>query len=189
MKLEFDNGTMHLENHAGLRWRVTNAVKPAFSFEYDALLVDGPRALRRLGGEIQPLGDAELAQIHAFVDMQVPPESVTLQGQFIADLRVFAHGLMNTVVAQLEYDGLLDVAITGRSDSTDLFREEARRVLAYVDSVWNAYHGLAARLAATDTSALRPFKDYAEMMPFPPSLDYFASGLHPGLFDATARPH
>jgi len=34
-----------------------------------------------------------------------------------------ALGLINSVVSQLEYDGLLDVLITGRQGSTDLYAE------------------------------------------------------------------
>jgi hypothetical protein len=102
----------------------------------------------------------------------------------VSDLRALARGLIGSVVTQLEYDGLLDVMITGRKGSTDLYAEEARRVLDYVDSVWNAYHGLAARILQAGNSELRPVKEYAQMMPFPPPMAFFSGGLHPGLFDA-----
>jgi hypothetical protein len=102
----------------------------------------------------------------------------------VSELRALAHGLIGSVVAQLGYDGLLDVMITGREGSTDLHAQEARRVLGYVDSVWNAFHGLAARIGQTERAELRPVKEYAQMMPFPPPIEFFSSGLHPGLFDA-----
>ena len=102
----------------------------------------------------------------------------------VSDLRALAHGLIGSVVAQLEYDGLLDVMITGREGSTDLYAQEARRVLGYVDSVWNAFHGLAARIGQAGRADLKPVKEYAQMMPFPPPIEFFSSGLHPGLFDA-----
>jgi hypothetical protein len=184
MKLEFENRLLRLENAEGLRWQVTDAEKPEFSFGYDALLVNEQHALRRTSQGVAPLTDGEIAEVVDYVMRQTPPPSVTLQKQSIADLRAFAHGLINSVIAQLEYDGLLDVMITGRDGSTDLYAEEARRVLSYVDSVWNAFHGLAARIGDTPTAELRPLKEYAEMMPFPPSTEYFFSGLHPGLFDA-----
>jgi hypothetical protein len=104
--------------------------------------------------------------------------------QTIMDLRAFARGLIGSVVTQLEYDGLLDVLITGREGSTDLYADEARRVLSYVDAVWNAFHGLAAQVQQTARPELKTVKEYARMMPVPPPLEYFSSGLHPGLFDA-----
>jgi hypothetical protein len=103
--------------------------------------------------------------------------------QVISDLRAFVRGLINSVVAQLGYEGLLDVMITGREGSTDLYAEEARRVLTYVDSVWNAFHGLAAQIRNTAAAERKTAKEYANMMPFPPPIEYFSSGLHPGLFD------
>jgi hypothetical protein len=106
------------------------------------------------------------------------------QARTITDLRAFARGLIGSVVTQLEYDGLLDVMITGRQGSTDLYAEEARRVLSYVDSVWNAFYGLAAQVRNTGRAELKTVKEYASMMPFPPPIEYFSSGLHPGLFDA-----
>ena len=144
-------------------------------------------ALRRIGQNVEKLTDEQIARVHAFVDQLNPPPAVTLQKQTITDLRAFAHGLVNSVVAQLEYDGLMDVVITGREGSTDLYAEEARRVLTYIDAVWNAFHGLATQIAQTPTAELRTVKDYAETMPFPPPMDYFDSGLHPGLFDAQHR--
>ena len=105
------------------------------------------------------------------------------EAQIISDLRAFVRGLINSVVAQLGYEGLLDVMITGREGSNDLYVEEARRVLSYVDSVWNAFHGLAAQIRNTAAVERKTAKEYANMMPFPPPIEYFASGLHPGLFD------
>jgi hypothetical protein len=102
----------------------------------------------------------------------------------IRDLRAFAQGLIGSVVAQLQYEGLLDVMITGREGSTDLYAEEARRVLSFIDAVWNAFYGLAAQIASTSAAQLKTAKEYARMMPLPPPLEYFSSGLHPGLFDA-----
>ncbi len=105
------------------------------------------------------------------------------EAQTISDLRAFVRGLINSIVAELEYEGLLDVMITGREGSTDLYAEEARRVLNYVDSVWNAFQGLAAQIRHTAAAERKTAKEYANMMPFPPPIEYFSTGLHPGLFD------
>lgn len=107
----------------------------------------------------------------------------------IRDLRAFAQGLIGSVVKQLEYEGLLDVMITGREGSTDLYAEEARRVLSFIDAVWNAFYGLAALISHTAAAERKTAKDYARMMPLPPSIEYFSSGLHPGLFDAARDDH
>jgi hypothetical protein len=112
-----------------------------------------------------------------------PTVEVTAQSQMVKDLRAFAYGLINSVVVQLEYDGLLDVMITAREGSTDLYAEEARRVLTYVDAVWNAYYGLAAKIRNMPEAELRGVKEYAEMMPFPPALQYFSSVVPEELFD------
>lgn len=111
-------------------------------------------------------------------------EKPSLQTRTVMDLRTLARGLIVSVVTHLEYDGLLDVMITGREGSTDLYAEEARRVLGYIDAIWNAFHALEAQIMSTQTTELKTVKEYANMMPFPPSAEYFSSGLHPGLFDA-----
>jgi hypothetical protein len=109
------------------------------------------------------------------------------QKQLVSDLRALAHGLIKSVVTELEYDGLLDVMITAREGSTDIYAEQARRVLAYVDSVWNAFYGLAAKISHTPEGELRSAKEYAEMMPFPPPREHFLNVVPQGLFDAPPR--
>jgi hypothetical protein len=177
MKLEYDSGTLRVENADGLRWQVTGAARPPFTFAYDALTVTDERALRRAGPGVLPLTEAEAAEVRAHVAALVPPPWATFQAQVILELRSVAHGLISSVLTQLEYDGLLDAVVTGRPDSTDLYAGEARRVLAYVDLVWNAFHGLAARIEATPREELRSVKEYAETMPFPPPLEHFAAGV------------
>src|SRR5262245_25163002 len=103
--------------------------------------------------------------------------------ELTVDLRALARGLINAVVTQLEYDGLLDVMVTGRHGSTDLRANEARRVLTYVDSVWNAYYGLAAQIGSTPRAELKTVKEYSEMMPFPPPREYFSAGVLRDLLD------
>ncbi len=179
MKLEYENGTLGVENAEGLRWQLTNVEKPHFTFDYDALLVTDERALRRVGPSVHPLTDGEVKQVKAFIE-RLPPPWATFQKQITTDLRALAHGVINSVVTQLEYDGLLDVMITGREGSTDLYAEEARRVLTYVDSVWNAFHGLAAQIKNTPKAELNSVKEYAEMMPFPPQIEYFSGDVHQG---------
>jgi hypothetical protein len=102
----------------------------------------------------------------------------------IEDLRAVAQGLINTVIGRLEYNGMIDVMIAGREGSTDLYAEEARRVLSYIDSVWNAFHGLAAQIENTATEEIKTVKDYANMLPFPPPDAHFAGDdVHQALFD------
>lgn len=184
MKLEYEHGTLRVETAGGRRWQLTDVAKPRFTFDYDALGVSDERALRRVGTSVHPLALDEISEVRAFVGQLQPPPWATLQHQAITELRALARGLVNTVVAQLEYDGLLDVMITAREGSTDLYAEEARRVLTYVDSVWNAFHGLAARIETTPEAELKGVKAYAELMPFPPPLEHFAGGVLQELFGA-----
>jgi hypothetical protein len=177
MHLAYENGTLRVENAAGLRWQLADVAKPQFSFDYDALSVNDERAVRRVGPGVHSLGEDELRQVRTFVEQLQPPAWVSFQRQMILDLRAIARGLINTVVSQLDYDGLLDVLITGREGSTDLYVEEARRVMAYVDSVWNAFHALAAQIMNTPTAELKTVKDYAAMMPFPPPVEHFSAGV------------
>jgi hypothetical protein len=177
MKLEYEGTTLRVENSEGLRWQITEVQKPPFLFDYDALSVTDERALRRVGSSVQPLALDEIREVKAYIERLRPPPGATFQRQITADLRALAHGLINSVVTQLEYDGLLDVMVTGREGSSDLYAEEARRVLTYVDSVWNAFYGLAAQIENTPKEELRTIKEYAEMMPFPPPADHFAGGL------------
>ena len=176
MRLEYENGVMRIENAAGRRWQLSNAEKPPLGFEFDALLVDEERALRRVGANVQALSETEIEEVANFIEVQQPPPGATLQRQLTADLKAFGYGLINNVIAQLEYDSLLDVQITGRTGSTDLYADEARRVLAYVDTIWNAYQGLAAQISATPDEELKPIRDYANMMPMVPPLEHFVSG-------------
>ncbi len=177
MNLEYEGGTLRVENEEGLRWQLANVEKPQFTFDYDALSVSDKRARRRIGPSFHPLAEGEVRQVKAFVEQLRPPPWATLQNQVITDLRALARGLINSLVTQLEYDGLLDVMITGREGSTDLCAEEARRVLTYVDSVWNAFRGLAVQIANTPKAELKSVKEYAEMMPFPPPIEYFSGGV------------
>jgi hypothetical protein len=182
MRLEYENGTLRVENADGLRWQLGDAAKPEFTFPYDALAVGEGRAVRRVGASLHPLALDEIEQVRAFVGQLQPPEWATLHNQITADLRALARGLINSVVTRLEYDGLLDVVITARPDSTDLYAEEARRVLGYVDSVWNGFHALAAQIRSTPAAELKTVKEYAAMMPFPPPADHFSGGVLEELF-------
>lgn len=177
MNLEYERGTLRVENAEGLRWQLPNVEKPRFTFDYDALSVSDERALRRVGPGFHPLALDEIREVKAFVKQLQPPLWATFQNQTTTDLRALARGLINSVVTQLEYDGLLDVMITGREGSTDLYAEEARRVMTYVDSVWNAFHGLAAQIEKTPKAELKSVKEYAEMMPFPPPIEHFSGGV------------
>jgi hypothetical protein len=183
VNLEYQNGALRVENAEGLRWQVASVEKPRFSFDYDALRVSDERAQRRQGATVHPLALDEIQEVKAFVAQLQPPPWATFQKQITVDLRALARGLINSVVSQLEYDGLLDVMITGREGSTDLYAEEARRVLAYVDSVWNAFHALAAQIVDTPKGELKSVKEYAEMMPFPPPVDHFSGGVFQELLD------
>jgi hypothetical protein len=187
MTLEYENGALRVENAEGLRWQLAEVPKPQFTFPFDALSLSDQGGLRRLGAGLYPLAESEIAEVRSFVDRLEPPSWATFQSQITADLRLLGHGLINTVVTQLDYGGLLDVMITGREGSTDLYAEEARQVLSYVDSVWNAFYGLAEQIRDTPAGELRTVKEYAEMMPFPPPPDHFSGGLLQELFhDARA---
>ncbi len=173
MKLEYENGTLRVENATGLRWQLTGVEKPRFTFNHDALHVSGERALRRVGPGVQPLTEAEIGQVVAFVEQLKPPPGVTFHKQIAMDLRACVHGLINSVLTRLEYDGLLDAVVTGRAGSTDLYAEEARRVLRYVDAVWNAFDELAARIGNTPEAELKSVEQYARLIPPPPPVEYF----------------
>ena len=45
MKIEYEAGTLRVENARGLRWQLDD-VKPEFSFSYDALSVTEQHAVR-----------------------------------------------------------------------------------------------------------------------------------------------
>ena len=187
MRIEYENGVLRVENAQGRRWQLNNTEKPPLNFEYDALLVNEENALRRLGASVLALSETELEEVADFIGQQQPPPGATMQRQITGDLKAFAYGLINSVVAQLEYDSLLDVHVTGREDSTDLYAEEARRILAYVDTIWNAFHGLAAQIKDTPEEELKSLRDYANMMPMVPALEHFLNGSRPR-FDGAKAP-
>ena len=187
MKLEYEAGILRVENVSGLRWQLRDFDKPKFAFDYDALTVSEQTASRRVGTNVHLLTEEELDEVNEFVKNLSPPAALNAQKQLVNDIRALAYGLINSVVTQLEYDGLLDVMITAREGSTDLYAEEARQVLNYVDAVWNAYYGLAAQIRNTPVAELRSTREYAEMMPFPPAIEHFSSVLPEELFDAPQR--
>jgi len=173
MQLEYENGTLCVENASGLRWQQGRAQKPRFSFDYDALSVTPAHALRRIGSDYRPLVDTELEQVKAYIEQLPPPAGATLHKQIMADLRAFANGLIGSLVSRLDFDSLLDVTNAGREGSTDLRAGEARRVLAFADAVWNAFRGLAERIVETPERELNSVSEYANMMPFPPDTEFF----------------
>lgn len=182
MKLEYENGVLLVENSKGVSWKQVNVDQPEFSFDYEALNVNAERAVRRTGTSVHPLTESEIKQIVAYIEQLQPPESA-FQQQVINELRMFAHGLINSVVTQLDYNGLLDVMITGREGSGDLYAEEARNIMCYIDSVWNAFYGLEAQVRNTPKAELKSVKEYAELMPFPPDIEYFSGNLPQELFN------
>ena len=177
MRLEYENGAILVENAQGRRWQLKNAEKPPLKFEYDALLVNHEHALRRVGSQVHPLTDSEIKEVAVFIGRQQPPPGATLQKQTAGDLKAFVYGLINSIVAQLEYDSLLDVQITGRPDSTDLYAEEARRVLGFLDTVWNAFYGLAALISDTPEDEIKTIREYANLLPMMPAMEYFTNGF------------
>lgn len=185
MRMEFDHGVLSLENAAGRKWQIANVDKPQLSFAYDALSVTNVHALRRIGSNVQPLTKREIDEVTAFVARQAPPSQ---QKQFSADLKVFAYGLINTAITQLEFGNLLDVQVAAREGSTDLRARKARQLLAYVDSVWNSYHALAAQIAATPDDELDTFTQYANMMPMIPKPSYFR-GTTTAAANSSAAPN
>lgn len=182
MKLKYESGTLVVENTEGLYWKQSNVEKPKFNFDYDALSVDAEHAVRQIGSSIQPLTEEEIRQVVTYIGQIQPPESA-FQEKVIKELKMFAHGLINSVVTQLDYTGLLDVMITGREGSSDLYAEEARRVMSYIDSVWNAFYGAAAQIRNTPRTELKDVKEYAETMPFPPQAEHFSGTIHQELFN------
>lgn len=165
MEMEFDNGVLSLENAQGCRWIVPNAEKPRLGFAYDALSVTKRHAMRRFDGRVQPLTRKEVDEVAAFVAAQSPPPA---SERIAADLKTFAYGLINAAVGEIKFANLLDVQIAARTGSTDLRAGIARQALAYVDSVWNTYRGVIASLDETAESELKPFSEYANMMPMLP---------------------
>jgi hypothetical protein len=166
MQMEFDNGVLSLENAQGRKWQLHNTEKPRLSFVYDALSVTQRHALRRLEGRVQPLTKKEVEEVTAFVASQSPPFP---HAHFAVDLKTLACGLINTAVAQLKFGNLLDVQIAAREGSTDLRAEISRQTLAYVDAVWNSYHGLVSSIDATPEDELMSLTEYASMMPMLPN--------------------
>jgi hypothetical protein len=167
MQMEFDSGVLILQNASGRRWQLANIDKPRLSFPYDALSVTKTHALRRVGSNVQPLTRREIEEVTAFISAQTPPPP---HEQLAADLKTFAHGLINAAVGRLRFGNLLEAQIAARESSTDLRADDARHVLAYVDMVWNSYHGVEAQIDATPEDELAPFADYCNMMPMLPDL-------------------
>jgi hypothetical protein len=143
MRFEYEDGVMRIEDSEGRRWQLDGSERPPIHFE-----------------------------VRKFVEQQQPPAGAATR-QLKGDLKAFSYGLINNVISQLEYDSLLDVQVTGRSDSTDIFAGEARRVLAYVDTLSNALHGLSSQIDTTPEGDLKPIKHYANMLPIPPPIAHF----------------
>lgn len=79
MNLEYENGTLRVENTEGLRWQLTGIEKPQFTFAYDALSVSDQRALRRVGPSLHPLALDEIKEVKTFVGQLRPPPWASFQ--------------------------------------------------------------------------------------------------------------
>ena len=76
MRLEYENGMLRIENAAGRRWQQSNVEKTPLGFEFDALLVDEERALRRVGPNVLALNESEIEEVANFIEAQQPPPAL-----------------------------------------------------------------------------------------------------------------
>lgn len=173
MRMEYENGSLRIENAAGRVWQVPRVEKPGLSFAYDALSVTRDRALKRVGTAVHPLTRREIEEVTAFVERQAPP---SLKLQLVSDLKQFSHGLINSVATENGFDNLVQVSICARDESLDQRAAEAKDVLAFADLVWNASYALGAKIEATDEAELKPFRDYVNMMPMAPARSRSSAG-------------
>ena len=104
--------------------------------------------------------------------------------------RNFTRAKMARRMAQIEesvarYLQQLDSADRqGPSEVLDTKTTHLKEKLAKLKEEMQRLHGLEAQILSTQKTELKTVREYANMMPFPPSAEYFSTGLHPGLFDA-----
>ena len=188
MKIEYEDGTLRIENALGLRWQLNDVGKPEFTFSYDALSVTEQHAVRRVRGSVYPLAEAEAGEVRDFVRA---PESAgrynlaKASGRGSAGICPRADQLCGIAAGVRRSTGCNDNR--PGQDPRIIYAEEARRVLTYVDAVWNAYYGLAAQIRNTPEAELTSAKEYAGTMPFPPAMEHFSNVLPEELFDAAQR--
>ena len=170
-----ENGTLTIRKPNGLEYNFQNTDRPELGFEYDVVVYDDIEVkILEWKDDVcfdeqvkVNLNDTEIDAIETYIENSAPPENVNLNNQYSENLN---HMCKDYVMQQSESYGFtdaIDVIAAGREGSNHPLRSDARRVLEYYDAVWNVYINVANEIQSTREDVLKPFDDYANLIPPP----------------------
>lgn len=182
---------IYIRNHANLAWRETNINPPDLGFEFDFIFYEETQNIKYIKGVRTPLTDEEKNLIEVFVNSLTPPSFAAkinvIEGMTDREIKIDkmlgilhynVYRNLEGLAKSLRYENMSDVMICGRQGSNDRFAEEARRLLAYSDLMWNKFYDIRDQINAF-TENNNPVPDlefFALQMPPAPDITYFKGG-------------
>ena len=176
-----DQNVLHLRDERGLRWNYDRADAPDLCFDYDYLFYAPPEdEFFELNGESFPLEREQIDSIKEYISLAEPPDVMTLQGQYLGDLKFHIDDSMEEqILNNLNYNGWSEILVVGREGSQDPFRAEARRILEFRDFLMQTFYRIEEEIQATEDVDLLPMEDYINKLPTIPRAEWFSRGDRP----------
>lgn len=103
------------------------------------------------------MNEEEIDAIESYIENSVPPENVSLNGQYSEDLNNQAKQYILEMCNAYGFAHEVEVLMAGREGSNP-YRSDARRVMEYVDAVWNVYVNVMNEIRQTREDTLKPLK-------------------------------
>ena len=168
-----ENSNLFIRKPNGLEYTFDNVDTPALGFEYEVLVYDEIEVKILKWDwdktfheqEKIPLSDNEKEIIENYISNSEPPEGVTLAGQIINRLKTYITSEVLQMCHMLGFEDLNEVAVAGREGSNHPYRSNARRVLEYVDAVWNVFDDVSNDVFRTREDHLKPLQEYILIIP------------------------
>ncbi len=175
MLIYCENGNLTIRKPNGLQYTFENTDKPELGFHYDVLIYDDIECKIIEWEDNKPfeeqkqiaLNEEEIDAIESYIENSVPPENVSLNGQYSEDLNNQAKQYILEMCNAYGFAHEVEVLMAGREGSNHPYRSDARRVMEYVDAVWNVYVNVMNEIRQTREDTLKPFEDYSSQIPTP----------------------
>ena len=169
-----EDNNLHITKPNGLRYQFDNVEKPNLGFDFDVIVYDGDSEFKIVGynddipfdeQDKHALVDEERDAIEQFIEQSEPPNGMSLNNQFMADLENLTHDKIEDCAIRYNFRNLNECVYAGREGSNHTYRSEARRVLEYADATWSICFQTQEEIMATREDHLKPFDEYVVVLP------------------------
>ena len=113
------------------------------------------------------MNEQEIDAVESYIENSVPPDNVSLNGQYSEDLNNQAKQYILDMCNSYGFAHEVEVLMAGREGSNHPYRSDARRVMEYVDAVWNVYVNVMNEIRQTREDTLKSFEEYSSQIPTP----------------------